>query len=144
MRAFQWISALAALSAVALPFALCAEDANNIPPAYLISGDDSPVAVYVAASRSEGESDVLGQGVDSSTLADMSGGANVTNTTNITQTTTLTGNVSDDYASHIVSGDNVITGDSLSNATGIPIVIQNSGSNVLIQNATVLNVQFKP
>jgi hypothetical protein len=27
--------------------------------------------------------------------------------------------------------------------SGIPVVIQNSGANVLIQNATIVNLQFK-
>ena len=38
---------------------------------------------------------------------------------------------------------NVIQGASFANASGMPTVIQNSGSNVLIQNATVINLQFK-
>ena len=29
-------------------------------------------------------------------------------------------------------------------AAGVPMVIQNSGNNVLIQNATIVNVQFQP
>jgi len=29
------------------------------------------------------------------------------------------------------------------NASGIPTVIQNSGANVLIQNATIINIQYQ-
>jgi hypothetical protein len=37
----------------------------------------------------------------------------------------------------------VIQGGSFANMSGIPIVVQNSGANVLIQNATVINLQLK-
>lgn len=80
----------------------------------------------------------LGQRVDNATLAGLSGG------TMVIQDTTLTGTVNNNSADRVVTGDNLITGGSLSAATGFPTVIQNSGNNVLIQNATVLNVQFKP
>jgi hypothetical protein len=36
----------------------------------------------------------------------------------------------------------VIAGGSFSNASGLPTVIQNTGANVLIQNATIVNVRF--
>ena len=113
---------------------------DGIPPAYLITGDDSPVAVYVAAVRCDcsNEAEDLGQAVDGTTLSNSSGG------TSVAQNTTLTGTLSNDSANHIASGDNVIAGNALAGEAGIPVVIQNSGSNVLIQNATVLNVEFKP
>ena len=139
MQSFKWMFGVAALCAIALPMTLCAEDAQ-IPSAYLADGTDSPIAVYVAAAKGEGESVTsdFGLGVDNATLANLSGG------TQVIQNTTLTGTVTNDSADHVVSGDNVITGGSFSGAAGIPTVIQNSGSNVLIQSATVLNVQFKP
>ena len=45
-------------------------------------------------------------------------------------------------ATDIVTGNNMIQS-SFAGAAGIPVVIQNSGANVLIQNATVVNLQFK-
>jgi hypothetical protein len=54
----------------------------------------------------------------------------------------LNGAVSDNSARHVVTGDNSITAGSFANASGLPTVIQNSGANVLIQNATILNVRF--
>lgn len=57
--------------------------------------------------------------------------------------TRLNGAVSGNAASHITTGDNVIQSGSFANASGIPVVIQNSGANVLIQNATVINLQLK-
>lgn len=57
--------------------------------------------------------------------------------------TQLSGIVNNNVASHIRSGANTISEGAFANASGLPVVIQNSGSNVLIQNATVVNVQFQ-
>jgi hypothetical protein len=46
-------------------------------------------------------------------------------------------------ANNVVSGMNSITDGAFSNAGGLPIVIQNSGTNVLIQNATIVNIQLE-
>lgn len=80
----------------------------------------------------------LGRSVDSRTLATFSGG------TEVSQRMTLNGTVSDNSASHVVTGSNAISSDSFSGAAGLPMVIQNTGNNVLIQNATIVNVQFQP
>ncbi len=55
----------------------------------------------------------------------------------------LSGVVSNNSATHITTGANIIQSNSFANASGIPVVIQNSGANVLIQNATVINLQLK-
>jgi hypothetical protein len=55
----------------------------------------------------------------------------------------LSGTVTDNSAVNVVTGNNVINGGSFANSSGLPTVIQNSGSNVLIQNATIVNVQFQ-
>lgn len=54
----------------------------------------------------------------------------------------LDGTVEGNTADHVVSGSNAITDGAFSNASGINTVIQNTGSNVLIQNGMVVNVQF--
>ncbi|WP_232820965.1 hypothetical protein [Dyella sp. C11] len=138
MRSCKWLLALTALGAFTVPAAVLAEG-STIPAAYLIQGADSPIGVYIAAAQvdHQGEATGLGDTVDTATLAELSGG------TQITQNTDLNGTVGDNSASHTVSGDNIITGGSMAGATGFPTVIQNSGNNVLIQNATVLNVEFK-
>ncbi len=46
-------------------------------------------------------------------------------------------------AVNVASGKNSITDGAFAHASGLPIVIQNSGANVLIQNSTVVNVEFK-
>ncbi|RDK10976.1 hypothetical protein [Cupriavidus lacunae] len=55
----------------------------------------------------------------------------------------LHGTVADNAAVNTLSGSNHISDGAFANAAGIPTAIQNSGSNVLIQNATIVNVQFK-
>lgn len=137
MQAFKWMLGVTVCCACAAPAVLCAEDAP-IPAAQLADGAASPAATYGAAHAEHESAGDLGQRVDNATLAGLSGG------TLVIQDTTLTGTVSNNSADRVVTGDNLITGGSLSAATGFPTVIQNSGNNVLIQNATVLNVQFKP
>ena len=46
-------------------------------------------------------------------------------------------------ATNVLTGQNVITEGSFANASGFPMVIQNTGSNVLIQNATIIHIQFQ-
>lgn len=55
----------------------------------------------------------------------------------------LNGVVSDNRASNLVTGNNIISDGALSGASGVPLVVQNSGNNVLIQSATIINVQVK-
>lgn len=52
------------------------------------------------------------------------------------------GTVSDTSATNVATGSNAIGGGAFANTSGIATVIQNSGANVLIQNATIVNVQF--
>ncbi|BDU20752.1 hypothetical protein [Dyella sp. GSA-30] len=80
----------------------------------------------------------FGRSIDSNALAKLSGG------TNVTSNMTLTGTVSNNVDTNVATGLNDISSGSFSGATGIPMVIQNTGNNVLIQNATILNVQFQP
>jgi hypothetical protein len=104
---------------------------------YLLAG---PTASYVRAATAAHAGYVagLGQSVGADDLARQSGG------TDIHEHMRLDGTVSDDTADHVVSGANSISAGSFGSAVGLPTVIQNSGSNVLIQNATIINVQFQP
>lgn len=52
------------------------------------------------------------------------------------------GAVEDNTAHHITSGSNSIGDGAFRNASGINTVIQNTGSNVLIQNAMIVTVDF--
>ena len=55
----------------------------------------------------------------------------------------LKGVVSDNQASNLTTGMNVISDGAFAGASGLSTVIQNSGNNVLIQNSTIVNVQLK-
>lgn len=84
--------------------------------------------------------DLAGWGprVDSAVLAKLTGG------TDVTETMTLNGTVANNSVDHVVNGANVISSGSFTGAAGLPVVIQNSGNAVLIQNAMIVNVQFQP
>lgn len=83
----------------------------------------------------------LGTAVDPDGLDGMRGGDGV-ELDLVENTARNTGEVVDNHAENILSGSNTLSGDAFSSASGINTAIQNSGSNVLIQNATVVNVQF--
>lgn len=76
--------------------------------------------------------------VASSKLDDVRGGAEL-----VVNDMRLNGTVGGNAAINTLSGSNYVSDGSFANAAGLPTVIQNSGNNVLIQNATILNVQFK-
>lgn len=75
--------------------------------------------------------------IDADRLAKMRGG-----TDTATSDQTLRGTVGTNTATNVVSGANNISSGSFASASGLPIVIQNSGANVLIQNATIINLQM--
>jgi hypothetical protein len=53
-----------------------------------------------------------------------------------------TGSVSGNVATNLTTGTNNISDSAFSNSAGVPVVIQNTGNNVLIQNSTILNLQL--
>lgn len=55
----------------------------------------------------------------------------------------LNGAVTGNAALNVGSGMNQIANGSFANAAGLPVAIQNSGANVLIQNATIINIQMQ-
>ena len=75
--------------------------------------------------------------LDSQVLATQRGGADTWNDMK------LNGVVANNQAVNVSTGSNLMTDGALSGAAGVPMVIQNSGNNVLIQNATIVNVQMK-
>ncbi len=135
MRIFRFSSGMTLLlSAVALN-ALAAE------PAKLAAASSFIAAPLQAAAPTAAKStyvDGLGQSVTGNDLATLSGG------TNISERMTLNGTVNNNTDDHVVTGSNTISTDSFNGVVGVPMVIQNTGNNVLIQNATIINVQFQP
>jgi hypothetical protein len=53
-----------------------------------------------------------------------------------------TGTVDEVAASDLVTGNNIVTDGALANTSGIPMLIQNTGNGVLIQNAVIVNVEL--
>jgi hypothetical protein len=51
--------------------------------------------------------------------------------------------VSETSVTNASSGNNIISEGSITNNSGLPVVVQNSGHGVVIQNTTILNLQLK-
>ena len=118
---------LAAL--VALPLAVQAADPEKLPVKISFLDD---VKVAPAADSSFGEAVTIDR------LGHTTGKDDTVHTEAV-----LGGTVGNNTAVNTVSGNNVIDSGSFANAQGLPMVIQNSGSNVLIQNATVINLRLQ-
>ena len=80
----------------------------------------------------------FGQPVSAIDLADQRGGASITNSE-----MTLAGTTADNTAINVATGSNTITAGAFANMSGLPLVVQNSGANVLIQNAVIVNLQMQ-
>ena len=74
--------------------------------------------------------------VAAATLAEFRGGTSIVN--NDMQ---LAGTTANNTAINVATGTNAIGSGAFSSMSGLPVVIQNSGANVLIQNAVILNLQ---
>ena len=105
-----------------------------------------PVASTLPAARQahdkavddrRGDIDGIGTAVDVSLLGQLRGGDST-----VENDVVIDGTVDGNTADHVVSGSNSISDGAFANATGINTVIQNTGSNVLIQNGMVVNIQF--
>jgi len=79
----------------------------------------------------------LGPALDAQSLATLRGGDGQLRI-EVDNVGTVEGNT----ANQVVTGDNRIDGGAFANAAGLTTVIQNSGSNVLIQNGAAVNVRF--
>lgn len=123
-----WGVLLVAAVALALPAWAAAGELSQLGS----SASDPPATAPVAG---------LGTALDPAGLDGLRGGDGV-DLDLVENTSRNTGEVVDNHAENILSGNNTMSGDAFSGASGINTAIQNSGSNVLIQNATVVNVQF--
>ncbi|KLV10417.1 MULTISPECIES: hypothetical protein [Photobacterium] len=62
---------------------------------------------------------------------------------NLYASSEMNGDVAGNAAYNNTTGDNLIDAGSLSNSSGVFNIVQNTGNNVLIQNATVVNLTLK-
>lgn len=110
-------------------------------PATAAAGPQAQAAQAGAgAQRDSGEGQQvqgLGAAIGTGRLGALSGGDG----TEI-HTILVDGTVDGNTAENVVSGHNIVSDGSFGNAAGIATVIQNSGSNVLIQNAMDVNIDF--
>jgi hypothetical protein len=97
-----------------------------------------PVPVFAVLDSVATTDGVFGAAISSDKLDAQRGGADTVN-----NNMQLEGGVHGNVANHVVTGANSIDSGSFANMSGIPTVIQNSGANVLIQNATIINLQLK-
>lgn len=127
---------VAGLAADAIPAAdLFADDEGQSAklPDRLVFGEPVQAAASADAIVDTG----IGVPVDTLALERLRGGEST-----VDNDVLLEGTVENNTADHIVSGSNAISDGAFTNANGINTVIQNTGSNVLIQNGMVVNVQF--
>jgi hypothetical protein len=128
--------------------AACASAAWAGPELAIPAQDDAPAVKPAAAApvaeagRTAKAQDRLGFGpaADLGSLEHSRGGTDTYTTNN---NANLNGVVTGNSAWNVVTGSNSIDTGAFANMSGIPVVIQNSGANVLIQNATIVNLQFK-
>ena len=122
------IGALAAIAAsgVSLPAFVAAQSgpAPQYPGAAAFNRPDAARAGFV-------------QPVPAAALADYRGGMDV-----VHNDMQLAGTTAGNTAINVATGTNAISAGAFSNMSGLPVVIQNSGANVLIQNAVILNLQL--
>lgn len=103
----------------------------------VLFGKEIQPSAPVAVSSNEVSNPSIGIPVDAGELDQLRGGEST-----VDNDVLIDGTVEGNTADHIVSGANVISDGSFANGNGINTVIQNTGSNVLIQNGMVVNVQF--
>lgn len=116
--------------------------AADLSPA--LSSDFGPIGQADTNASPDNRSDASpspfapGREVDPGLLSRLRGGSDV-----VANDQKLDGTVATNVATNVVSGANSIASGALANVNGIPIVIQNSGANVLIQNATIINLHMQ-
>ncbi|MDB5840570.1 MAG: hypothetical protein JWQ23_2522 [Herminiimonas sp.] len=108
-------------------------------PGYAMAQDDEPRewGIIAGGPAAAAASPVFGNAIAGETLQSYRGGSE-----HVKSEMKLAGTTAQNSAEQVYTGANSINAGSFANASGIPIVIQNSGANVLIQNATILNLQI--
>lgn len=100
-------------------------------------------AADVNSADGKGNADPLAASViDEGRLGTARGGAEPEPVNLTLNTNNSTGSVSGNVATNLTTGSNNISDSAFSNSAGVPVVIQNTGNNVLIQNSTILNLQL--
>ena len=106
--------------------------------AQIAPATSAPAGTTIDTAKAQAANTTWPKPAASDKLEGQRGGADTVNTQ-----ATLTGTVADNSARNVVTGNNIIDNGSFANMSGMPMVIQNTGANVLIQNATVINLQMR-
>ena len=117
-------------AALAIGFALA------LPVQVMAQTSSAEPAATITALHSDSGSG-FDKPVQADKLADYRGG-----TALVSSDMQLSGTTANNTAVNVATGTNAISAGSFSNMSGLPIVIQNTGANVLIQNAVILNLQM--
>lgn len=107
---------------------------QSVPAA---TGVVEPASAQATSDRRDDRDPLAANVIDDATLATSRGGSD----SHLDQNNS-TGTVQGNVATNLTTGSNTISQSAFSNTSGIPMVIQNSGNNVLIQNSTILNLQL--
>ena len=129
-------SSLAAPALAAEPALLAPQDLGSLPALEQLSQSLASVPADLRETPTIGGETVAT--VDLERLDHERGKADL-----VLNDTKLNGDVANNNAVNVNTGSNTIDAGSFANMSGIPVVIQNSGANVLIQNATIINIQMK-
>ncbi len=127
-------AARALLACGAMAIAPCALAGDPVPPAMTEAAVAPPSQWTSIPERAVSN---IGTPVDVARLDHLRGGED-----QHTSFIVVDGSVDHNSADRIISGHNTIGSDAFDNASGINTVIQNTGTNVLIQNAMVVHVSF--
>lgn len=103
-----------------------------------VDADVEAPSLVAVVSTSTSTASIFGEPVATHDLAQARGG-----TFQVENNMRLTGTTSNNSAQNVVTGNNSVDGGSFSHMNGFPVVVQNSGANVLIQNAVIVNLQMQ-
>lgn len=118
------VCAVLGAGAAALPAPAFAQTAPPPASAPALAADDSPAGFF-------------DQPVATGRLQDARGGSQT-----VQNDMTLSGATTGNTAINLSTGANTIGAGAFSSMSGLPVVIQNSGANVLIQNATLVHLEL--
>jgi hypothetical protein len=122
------------------PF-VAAEPADSLPSpgvaTFAVAAPSQGLAPQVSPAPTTRRAPFASRPVSLELLAAKRGGDRVSNDAQ------LKGVVSDNQVTNATTGTNVISDGAFTGSAGLSTVIQNSGNNVLIQSATIVNVQVK-
>jgi hypothetical protein len=102
-----------------------------------VLAEGTEVIPVLPDTSADTESTPLGMAVSNGDLADYRGGTALQ-----ISAMNLDSKLINNQATANITGSNFVTQDAFSGSSGFSTVVQNSGNNVIIQNATILNLSL--